>query len=139
MFKVQPVHSPELGAALAEALGGDMIPNTFSFCALELEDDMESVRYPIALCQFSFTPEAAVISSLLVRNGSENDEAVTVLVRSVMSWLYRAEIPVVYFADGAAEEDKIKSYSFRRDDSGRYAVDLKKFYRSPCSYNKENK
>lgn len=137
MFEVQPVRSPELQAQIAASLGGKFIENTFAFFAAELEDDFTSVKYLIALCQFTVTPEKAVIRSLDIAEGSEKDEAVTVLVRAVMSWADKADIPLIEFDDGAADEDYIKSVSFRRNEDGRYAVDLKKFYRSPCHYNKD--
>ena len=138
MFKVQPVRSPELQAKIAEALGGRFIENTYAFFAGEMDDDFTNVKYLIALCQFTLTPEKAVIKSLNIADGSENDEAVTVLVRAVMSWVSRADVPVIEFDDGAADDGRIKSLSFRRNDEGRYAVDLVKFYRSPCHYNKES-
>ena len=137
MFEVQPVRSPELQAQISKALGGKYIDGTFAFFAGELDDDFTSVKQLIALCQFTFCPDVAVIKALDIAEGSEDDEAVTVLVRAVMSWSEKADIPVIEFDDGAADEERIKSLSFRRNEDGRYAVDLKKFYRSPCHYNKE--
>ncbi len=134
MFKVQPVRSAEYQKEIAFSLGGKIVEDTFSFFAAEMEEDFETVKYPIALCQFTFSPEKAVIKALSVADGSEKDEAVTILVRSVMSWAYRADIPVIEFDDGAADEEYIKSVSFRRDERGRWSVDLRKFYRSPCHY-----
>ena len=136
MFEVQPVRSPELQAALAEKLGGKYSDGTFAFFAAEMEDDFTNVKYPIALLQFTLTSEKAVIKSLDIREGSEKDEAVTVLVRAVMSWVNKAEVPQIEFDDGAADEDYIKSVSFRRNDGGRWSVDLVKFYKSPCRYGK---
>ena len=136
MFEVQPIRSQELQAAVAEKLGGKYLDGTFAFYAAELEDDFTNVKYPIALLQFTFTSEKAVIKSLDIREGSEKDEAVTVLVRAVMSWVNRAEVPYIEFDDGAADEDYIRSVSFRRNENGRWSVDLEKFYRSPCHYGK---
>lgn len=134
MFMVQPVRSAEYQKELAQTLSGALVDGTVSFLAAEMEDDLETVKYPIALCQFTFSPEKAIIKALDVADGSEKDEAVTILVRSVMSWAYRADIPVIEFDDGAADEEYIKSVSFRRDERGRWSVDLRKFYRSPCHY-----
>ena len=138
MFKVQPVREPGLQAQIASLLGGKYIENTFAFFAGEMEDDFTTVKQLIAQCQFSLTPEKAIIRSLEIAEGSEDDEAVTVLVRAVMSWLDKADVPFIEFDDGAASEEKIRSFSFRRNENGRYSVDLRKFYRSPCHYNKES-
>lgn len=138
MFKIQPVRSAEYQKELAHSLGGEPIDGTFAFFAAEMEDDLSTVKYPIAMCQFTFSPEKAVIKALSVAEGSEKDEAVTILVRSVMSWVYRADIPLIEFDDGAADEEYIRSVSFRRDENGCWSVDLKKFYRSPCHYGNGN-
>lgn len=136
MFIVQPVRSPEYQKELAEQLGGKMHDGAFAFCATEMEDDLTTVKYPIAVCQFTFTTEKAVIKSLDIRSGSEKDEAVTILVRTVMNWVYRADVPFIEFDEGAADEEYIKSVSFCRNAEGRYSIDLKLFYKSPCHYGK---
>lgn len=137
MFKVQPVRLPELQDKIADALGGKKIENTYSFFAGEMEADFTTVKYPIALCRFTLTPQKAVIKALDIAKGSEKDEAVTVLIRAVMSWVNRAGVPLIEFEDGAADDNFIKSVSFRRNDSGIWEVNLDKFYKSPCHYNKD--
>ena len=61
------------------------------------------------------------------------DEAVFIMVRTVMNFIYRAGIPVISAEDDAADESFIKSLGFRRHDD-EWQIDLKKFYRSPCHY-----
>ena len=136
MFEVQPIRSPELQAEVAEKLGGKYIDGTFAFYAAEMEDDFTNVKYPIALLQFTLSPEKAVIKSLDIREGSEDDEAVTVLVRAAMSWVNKADVPFIEFDDGATDDEYIRSVSFRRNENGRWSVDLGKFYKSPCAYGK---
>ena len=134
MFQVTPVRSREMQADMAAAVGCPFFENTFAFCAVELSDDAARVTGLIALCQFTYSPEEAVIRSVGVMPGSEEDEAVTVLVRGVMAFLNRAEIPFVYIEDTAAPAEQTKRWSFRRTEDGRLGIDLVKFYRSPCRY-----
>jgi len=138
MFQVTPVRSRDLQADMASALGCPFFENTFAFCAVELSDDAKEVRGLIALCQFTYAPEEAVIKSVGVMPGSEEDEAVTVLVRGVMAFLNKAEIPFVYIEETAAPADRIKKWSFRKTEDGRLCIDLKKFYRAPCHYDEED-
>ena len=137
MFQVTPVRSRDLQAEMAASVGCPFFDNTFAFCAVELSDDAKKVRGLIALCQFTYSPEEAVIKSVGVMPGSEGDEAVTVLIRGVMSFLNRAEIPFVYADDTAATPEQLKAWSFRRCEDGRLGIDLQKFYRSPCHYDHE--
>ena len=139
MFQVTPVRSRELQAELAASVGCPFFENTFAFCAVELSDDAKEVRGLIALCQFTYSPEEAVIRSVGVMPGSEGDEAVTVLVRGVMAFLNRAEIPFVYAEESAASPEQLKAWSFRRGADERLGIDLKKFYSSPCHYDDNGK
>ena len=75
-----------------------------------------------------------MIRSVGLMPGSEDDEAVTVLVRGVMAFLNRAEIPFVYIEEDAADPESIRRWSFRPMKDGRLGIDLRKFYLSPCHY-----
>ena len=122
MFQVQPVRSRALQAEIAEAVGAPYYDDTFAFYAAELTDDAQSVTALLGLCQFTYAPNEAVIRSVAAAPGSEEDEA----------------IPVI--DEGAADADRIKKWGFRplkADPAGRPGIDLARFYRSPCHYNKE--
>ncbi|MCR4904513.1 MAG: hypothetical protein K6A33_00410 [Clostridiales bacterium] len=140
MFQVQPVRSRALQAEIAEAVGAPYYDDTFAFYAAELTDDAQSVTALLGLCQFTYAPNEAVIRSVAAAPGCEEDEAITVMVRAVMAFLNHAEIPLVFIEEDAAEADRIKKWGFRplkADPAGRPGIDLAKFYRSPCHYNKE--
>ena len=134
MFQVQPVRSPDLQAQLAGLLHCPCHEGCYAFFAGELSDDAREITALIALCQFSFAPEKAVIRSLAWTPGSDDDEALIILVRAVMSWLWRADIPAVEFADTTVPEEFVKKLGFRPTD-GLPTIDLDRFFRSPCAYN----
>ena len=137
MFEVQPVRSKELQSQIAALLGCEFRSDTYAFFAGELGPDCTTVTSVIALCQFTYTPERADIVTLSFAPGCEHDEAVVILVRTVMNFVYRAGIPVIGFDKNAAEDKYIRALGFRAVD-GAYEIDLKKFYISPCGYGKEN-
>ena len=137
MFQIQPVRSKDLQRRLAQAVGAPYFPDTYAFYAVELTDDAAEVTALLGLCQFTYTPEEAVIRSVKPAAGYEDDEAITVMVRAVMSFLDHAEIPFVFIAPDAAEPERIRRWGFRplkSDPEGRMGIDLVKFYRSPCHY-----
>ena len=138
MFQIQPVRSKDLQRQLAEAVGAPYYPETYAFYAVELTDDAAAVTALLGLCQFTYAPEESVIRSVKPAPGAEDDEAITVMVRAVMSFLNHAEIPYVFISPDAAEPERIRRWGFRplkSDPEGLPGIDLGKFYRSPCHYN----
>jgi len=138
MFKVQPVRSRELQAQLAALLNVPFFENTYAFYAGETNEDGTEITAVIGLCQFEFSPDKAKIVSIASPNNDMTDEAVFIMVRTVMNYCYRADIPTIVADDNAADEEYIKTLGFRKD-GGEWSIDLKKFYRSPCHYNKDEK
>lgn len=137
MFQVQPIRDRKLQADIAALLGCEFFDNTYAFFAGEMSDDAATITSIIAMCQFTFAPEGSVIKSIACAPNCEKDEAVFILVRTVMNFVYRADIPTISIDESAAPLEFIKSLGFRRGDDGIWAIDLKKFYRSPCHYGDE--
>lgn len=138
MFQVQPIRDRELQSDIAAVLGCDFFENTYAFFAGELSEDATTITSIIGMCQFTLDPENSIIRSIAYAPGCENDEAVFILVRTVMNFIFRADIPVVSITEAAAPIEFIKSLGFRQNESCEWQIDLKKFYRSPCHYNDEN-
>jgi len=138
MFQVQPIRDRKLQADIAALLGCSYYEDTFAFFAGEIADDCTTVTAVIAMCQFTFSSEKAIIRSIAFAPGSERDEAVFILARTVMNFAYRADIPTISIEPTAAPADFIRSLGFR-EHNGVLAIDLKKFYRSPCHYDADEK
>lgn len=136
MFKVEPVRDPELHRAVCAHLGCYYVDGTYAFLAGEMNEEMTAITDVFGICQFVLDPAEAVIKSIAWSVDHENDEAITIMVRTVMSFCHRAEIPLIAIDEGAAPEDYIKSIGFRKKD-GAWRVDLKRFYVSPCHYDPE--
>ena len=138
MFEVQPIRDRKLQSDMAALLGCPFYENTYAFFAGEMAEDYSTVTALIALCQFSFDPDMAVIKSVAYAPECEKDEAVFILVRTVMNFAYRADIPEIAIEPDAAPAEFIKSLGFREHE-GVLRIDLKKFYRSPCHYEPDEK
>jgi len=138
MFQIQPIRSRELQEQIAEALGTAYLPDTYAFFAGELSEDSTTITSLIALCQFTFGPEKSVIRSLAYPPAVAGDEALKILIRTVMFSVYRGEIPTIVFADGVAEPAFMRSLGFRERD-GEWSLDLVKFYESPCHFQPDEK
>lgn len=139
MFKVQPLRSREVQEELAASLGVKYYENTYSFFAVDMDEEGTKILSIIGMCQFEYAPDGAVIKSIAASPVNKGDEAVFIMVRTVMNFCYRAEIPTIAIEisddpnDLASDLAFVKSLGFR-EKSG-YVIDLKQFYRSPCHYN----
>ena len=139
MFKVQPLRSKEVQQELAASLGVTYYENTYSFFTVEMDEEATKILSIIGLCQFEYSPDGAVIKSIAAAPDKKGDEAVFIMVRTVMNFCYRAEIPTIALEisdnenDLTSDAEFVKSLGFREKTG--YVIDLKKFYRSPCHYN----
>ena len=139
MFKVQPLRSKEVQQELAASLGVTYYETTYSFFTVEMDEEATKILSIIGLCQFEYSPDGAVIKSIAAAPDKKGDEAVFIMVRTVMNFCYRAEIPTIALEisdnenDLTSDAEFVKSLGFREKTG--YVIDLKKFYRSPCHYN----
>lgn len=138
MFKVQPLRSTEVQAELAASLGVKFYENTYAFFAVDMNADGTKILSVIGLCQFAYAPDGAVIKSVAATPEHREDEAMFIMVRAVMNFCYRAEIPTISLEipddanDMLSDAAFVKSLGFRERTD--YRIDLKKFYCSPCHY-----
>lgn len=139
MFKVQPLRSTEVQQELAEALGVPFYENTYAFFTVDMDEEGTKILSIIGMCQFDYAPDGAVIKSIAASPDKKEDEAVFIMVRTVMNFCYRAEIPTIAIEISENPNDLTSDLSFVRSlgfrEKSDYVIDLKKFYRSPCHYN----
>ena len=139
MFKVQPLRSKDVQRELADVLGVPFYENTYAFFTVEMDEEGTKILSVIGMCQFDFAPDGAVIQSIAAAPDKKDDEAVFIMVRTVMNFCYRAEIPTIAVEISGNANDLTSDLSFVRSlgfrEKSDYIIDLKKFYRSPCHYN----
>lgn len=134
MFTVKPVRDKELQKALAAVFSCPCLEDCYAFLAGNTEDG-ETITSLIGFAQFVMHGDTDAI--LQTVSGVEDREAMVILVRTLMNFVYRAGIPVLYLEENACSKEDAAEYGFRRDHAGRLAIDLVRFYRSPCHYQSE--
>ncbi|MBE6598412.1 MAG: hypothetical protein E7638_03100 [Ruminococcaceae bacterium] len=138
MFTVKPVREKELQEALAKVFGCEYFPDSYAFLAGN-SDDGETLTSLLGFSQFMMNSDRdAVILNVTPAPNYYDEEVIIIMVRTLMNFVYRAGIPVIYLDDAACSEDEAKKFGFRRVDD-RWCIDLKKFYISPCHYNPDEK
>ena len=135
MFFVKPIKDIELQKDICKIVGDVYVPGTLAYCSAELSEN-ETIDHYIGICQF-IPGEDAKIVSLSPAPGCEEDEAIIILLRTVMSFLERAGSKTMILPFSAGPAEILKKCGLVKSENG-YTVDLVEFYKAPCRYNKEN-
>ena len=132
MLVIKPIQDKAVQRKLVEACGGTYDETAFAYCAKDCEDDGETLRHLIGVCQFTLLRGKGVIQHLRAFPNVEDDEALMIMCRAAMSFLFRCAAETAEFCeDNPALAEKL---DFLADADGRRIIDLKRFYGSPCHY-----
>lgn len=138
MFTVKPVRERKLQEALAKVFGCEYFSDSYAFLAGN-SDDGEVLTSLLGFSQFVMHSDRdAVIKNVTPAPNFYDEEVIIIMVRALMNFVYRAGIPTIYMDSAACSEEMTKKFGFRKDENGNWAIDLKKFYFSPCHYNDNN-
>lgn len=141
MFVVKPLPDMDLQREICADLGTECFEGSYSYLAAELADDKSSVVGIIGICQFYMTDADGArrgeIVSLVPAEGREDDEAMIVMCRAVMNFMWRAGCKNVILSESAGPADLLKRCGLIKNEDG-YSADLDEFYTSPCHFNKED-
>ena len=142
MFVVKPLPDKELRREICADIGTEFFEDGYSYLAAELADDRSTVVGIIGICQFYMTDADGTlrgeIVSLVPAGGREGDEAMIVMCRAVMNFMWRAGCKSVILNSNAGPDELLKRCGLIKREEG-YFADLDEFYTSPCHFNKENR
>ena len=123
MLTVLPIQSKDTQKELCTFCGVDFIENAFAYRA----DDGEF----IGICQFYFKENNGYIKNLTYAPNVNDWEAMIIMLRASMSFMYRCGIELVYL-DNCTNEDLINRSGFLKDEKGNYYINVQKFYGGSC-------
>ncbi len=137
MFAVKPLENKDVQKQLCETLNTPYIDDSLAYFAVDLEDDGSSIKGLIGVLQFKMNEDIGEILTLFPAAGKEDDEAMIIMERACMSFMWRNGMKTMVMSD-AAGPDSVLSRSGLPKKNGYYTVDLDVFFDSPCHYNKNN-
>ena len=135
MLVIKPIQEKDVQKKLAEKCGCKYEESAFAYAARECESDGETVKYTIGICQFTLCNGEGQIISIRTVPGVEDDEALMIMTRTVMNFMFRCEVPVAEMLPDAADDALKDKLGFVLGKDGRRTIDLALFYESPCHYN----
>ncbi|MBE6568654.1 MAG: hypothetical protein E7658_00365 [Ruminococcaceae bacterium] len=139
MFKITPIEDKAMQEELCELHNTKYLPADFCYLAANVNDDGSKILGLLGLCQCYFRGESGIIHNVTPFPGTYDEEVIIIMVRTAMSFLYRCGIQDVILDEGACDPVLAKKMGFLPDENGNPAIDLKRFYISPCHYNKDEK
>lgn len=132
MFIVRAIQDKVLQKSLCESMGAEYCENALAYFAADLNEDCETIAEYIGICQFIMQGDAEILTYICYEDRYD-DEAVLVMLRTVMSFLHRCGVKYCYFYEKAASDVLAKKSGFIYKD-GRYEINLEKFYSSKCCH-----
>lgn len=124
MLTVKPIQSKAEQEELCALCSSTYNINSFAYRA----DDGAF----IGICQFRFDNGVGVIESLKYAEGIDDWEAMIIMLRTAMNFMFRCEIKKSIFEKDAAPIDLLKKSGYTPDENGIYSIDIDKFYNTPC-------
>ena len=139
MFKITPVEDKAMQEELCELCGTAFLSGDFCYLAANVSDDGTKILGLLGVCQCYFRGESGIIHNVAPFPGTYDEEVLIIMVRTAMSFLYRCGVAKVILDENACDAELTKKMGFLPDETGSLSIDLKRFYISPCHYNKTDK
>ncbi len=132
MLIVKPVTDKKEQRNLCEICGAGYEDHLMAYRAVEGEPGEEENGVLLGICQISLKDGENEIKTLAYAPGTHDTEAMIIMARAAMNFMYRCEVKKVRIFSGT-DTDLIRSLGFKERD-GEFVIDLEEFYKSPCSY-----
>lgn len=137
MFAVKPLIDKAVQQELCALVGTKFIPDSLAYFAADLEDDGTAIKGMIGILQFKMTEETGEILTLVPFPKKEDDEAMIIMERACMSFMWRSGMKKMVMKETAGPDSVLSRSGLPKKD-GVYFVDLDLFFDSPCKFNKDN-
>lgn len=124
MLTVLPIQSKDEQKKLCKECGVEYDLDAFCYRA----DDGDF----IGICQFKFENGIGYILDLVYANGMDDSEAMIIMLRATMSFMFRCGLEKSELADNCMPESLRNMSGYIKNEDGIYTVDLKKFYGGHC-------
>ena len=134
MLIVRPVRDKKLQEELCKIANAKYDAAALAYLAANSDDLGDTYTSFIGLVQFDIDTEGAILTTVDMMPGVDDMEAMIIMGRSLMCFLYRdLHIKALRAAEGV--DAKYSSAFGLRNTDGTYRIDLEDFYKSPCKYN----
>ena len=132
MFQILPVQDKEKQKALCRTCGVPFRPD-------ELAYEATSEGKLVGMSQFYLSEEGGVITDFAAAPDADDREVLFVLGRGTMNFIDLCDVHTAFFDAPYPDESLIRQIGFRKNDEGRYTIDLTDFFNHPCQHDCQGK
>lgn len=132
MLLIKTIEDKKIQEAVCAACGAAFRPEYLAYFAAEGDDKTFEPTALLGVCQFS---TAGQIADLKPAKDTNDEEALQIMARTAMNFMYRCECGSAEMLPGACSDELADKLCFLKGEYGRRVVDLALYYESPCHYN----
>lgn len=132
MLVIKPIDDKNFQKELVTLCGGTYKESALAYAAHDCEDDGETIRFPIGVCQFTLSGKDGVIDTLKPCPGIEDEEAMMIMTRACTAFLFRCGFTRAVVPQGGADPSLLQKLGFTASEDGTSVLDVMKYYTSPC-------
>lgn len=132
MLAVKPIYDFNVKDELCRLCGVEHRTDSYAYFAADVNDDATKINFIIGVCVFNMKGENNVIEALRAAPGVEDEEAMIIMARAVMNFMYRAGVKKVRLNKDGTSLSTAEKLGFK--ESEKMTIDLAEFYKSPCKF-----
>ena len=132
MLAVKPIYDPALREELCAHCGAASSPDLYAYFAADVTDDAAKINFIIGICTFRMKGGENVITELRCAPGVDDEEALMIMARAVMNFMYRAGVENVTLNKAGVDQNTAKKLGFLELEN--MTINLPEFYKAPCRY-----
>lgn len=132
MLAVKPIYDPTLREELCKLCGAEYKPDSYAYFAADVNGDATKINFIIGICTFRMKGDNNVIETLKQAPGVEDEEALVIMARAVMNFMYRAGVENVRLDPAGTDRNTAEKLGFR--EAKDMTINLSEFYKAPCKY-----
>ena len=131
MLLIKPIEDKTVQKQICDACGAAFRPDCLAYFAAEGDDKTFEPTALLGVCQFS---TAGRIADLKPAKDANDEEALQIMARTAMNFMYRCGCPTAELLPGACDDALADKLCLFPDKDGKRTLDLALYYESPCHY-----
>lgn len=129
MLIIKPIQDKTLQEKFCALCNIPYRADMLAYFAADGDDEtLEPIRL-LGICQFS---AGGTISDLAPVPGVDDEEALQIMAKATMSFIYRCGCKLVSLSPNACADTLAWKLGFQKDTGGTFSADLEKIYASSC-------